>query len=105
MRFNARTLDDSIATAVMSFLFLYIVIFFVVASLLSLAGLDFITALSASGSAISNVGPGLGKIIGPASTYQNIGDSAKWIMMAAMLIGRLELFTVLVLFVPRFWRS
>lgn len=105
MKFNSRVLDDGVATAVMSFLFLYIVIFFVVASLLSLTGLDFITALSASGSAISNVGPGLGKLIGPASTYKELGDTAKWILMAAMLIGRLELFTVLVLFVPRFWRS
>lgn len=105
MRFNARALDDNVATAVMSFLFLYVAIFFIVASLLSLSGLDFITALSASGSAISNVGPGLGQIIGPGGTYQELGDTAKWILMAAMLIGRLELFTVLVLFVPRFWRS
>ena len=105
MKFNRRVLEDSVATAVMSFLFLYIVIFFIVASLLSLTGLDFITALSASGSAISNVGPGLGSQIGPAGTYKDLGDGAKWILMAAMLIGRLELFTVLVLFVPRFWRS
>ena len=89
----------------LSFLFLYVAIFFIVASLLSFSGLDFITALSAAGSAISNVGPGLGDSIGPASTYKELGDGAKWILMAAMLIGRLELFTVLVLFVPRFWRS
>ena len=105
MRFNSRVLDDNVSTAVMSFLFLYIAIFFIVASLLSLVGLDFITALSAAGSAISNVGPGLGSQIGPAGTYKELDDGAKWILMAAMLIGRLELFTVLVLFVPRFWRS
>ena len=105
MRFNGRRLDDSVATAVMSFLFLYIAIFFIVASLLAMTGLDFITALSAAGSAISNVGPGLGPQIGPAGTYKDLGDAAKWILMMAMLIGRLELFTVLVLFVPRFWRS
>jgi trk system potassium uptake protein TrkH len=105
MRFNSRVLDDNVSTAVMSFLFLYIVIFFVVASLLSLTGLDFITSLSAAGSAISNVGPGLGPDIGPSGTYKELGDVAKWILMAAMLIGRLELMTVLVLFVPRFWRS
>ena len=105
MRFNSRVLDDNVSTAVMSFLFLYVAIFFIVASLLSFTGLDFITALSASGSAISNVGPGLGRHIGPSSTYQELGDGAKWILMSAMLIGRLELFTVLVLFVPRFWRS
>ncbi|MCF6322441.1 MAG: TrkH family potassium uptake protein [Rhizobiaceae bacterium] len=105
MRFNSRVLDDNVATAVMSFLFLYIAVFFVIASLLSLTGLDFITSLSAAGSAISNVGPGLGLQIGPTGTYKELGDMAKWILSAAMLIGRLELFTVLVLFVPRFWRS
>jgi len=70
-----------------------------------MTGLDFITAISAAGSAISNVGPGLGTEIGPAHNYQNMNDPAKWIMCVAMLIGRLELFTVLVLFVPRFWRN
>ncbi len=105
MRFNSRVLDDNVSTAVMSFLFLYVAIFFIVASLLSITGLDFITALSAAGSAISNVGPGVGDRIGPAGTYKELGDGAKWIIMAAMLIGRLELFTVLVLFVPRFWCS
>ena len=105
MRFNGRNLQDDVATAVMSFLFLYIAIFFIVASLLAMTGLDFITALSASGSAISNVGPGLGPDIGPAGNFRELGNDAKWILMMAMLIGRLELFTVLVLFVPRFWRS
>ena len=105
MRFNSRVLEDNVSSAVMSFLFLYVAIFFIVASLLSLTGLDFITALSASGSAISNVGPGLGEQIGPSGTYKELGDVAKWILMAAMLIGRLELLTVLVLFVPRFWRG
>ena len=72
---------------------------------LSLAGLDTLTALSGAGSAISNVGPGLGAIIGPAGTYQSLGDVPKWILSATMLLGRLELFTVLVLLSPRFWRS
>lgn len=105
MRFNNRKIEDRVATAVMSFLFLYMTVFFIASALLSLTGLDFVTALSGAGSAISNVGPGLGELIGPAFTYKELNDPAKWILMITMLIGRLEVFTVLVLFVPRFWRS
>lgn len=104
-KFNHRPLPENVSTAVMSFFFLYLVIFAVVAVALSLTGLDMLTALSGAGSAISNVGPGLGEMIGPAGTYQGLNDPAKWILCAAMLIGRLELFTVLVLFIPNFWRD
>ena len=61
--------------------------------------------MSGAATAISNVGPGLGDIIGPAGTFQSLPDSAKWILSAGMLLGRLEIFTVLVLFSPRFWKS
>ena len=80
-------------------------LFGIFAILLNLTGLDFITSMSAAGTAISNVGPGIGDTIGPSSTFQELNDTAKWILSAAMLVGRLELFTVLVLFVPRFWRT
>ncbi len=105
MRFNGRVLPDNVSAAVMSFFFLYAMVFAAVAIALNLVGLDVITAMSAAGSAISNVGPGLGPEIGPAETYQGLSDAAKWILIFAMLIGRLELLTVLVLFVPRFWRA
>ena len=59
---------------------------------------------SAAGTAIANVGPGLGDIVGPAGTFEPLPDSAKWLMSAGMLLGRLELFTVLVMFTPGFWR-
>ncbi len=104
-KFNGRPISDDVTSAVMTFFFLYIVSFAVSAMALSLAGLDTLTALSGAGSAISNVGPGLGAIIGPAGTYQSLGDVPKWILSATMLLGRLELFTVLVLLSPRFWRS
>jgi len=68
-------------------------------------GLDNITSLSAAASAIANVGPGLGPIVGPAGTYSALPDTAKWLLSFGMLLGRLELFTVLVLFMPAFWRS
>lgn len=104
-RFNGRPLDDRVPLAVTTFVFLYLAAFAVLSIALQLTGLDFLTAVSGAGSAISNVGPGLGPTIGPASTYQSLPDSAKWLLSFGMLLGRLELFTVLVLFLPRFWRS
>ncbi len=104
MRFNGQTIDDSVAGAVMNFFAIYFLLFGLLAIALNLTGLDFLTAMSAAGTSISNVGPGLGAEIGPVSTFKDINDTAKWLLCAAMLIGRLELFTVLVLFVPRFWR-
>lgn len=104
-RFNNRAISDDVVSAVMSFFFLYMLTFALSATALSLAGLDPLTALSGAGSAISNVGPGLGAIIGPSGNYQSLGDLPKWILCATMLIGRLELFTVLVLLSPRFWRA
>ena len=73
--------------------------------LLSISGLDFITSISGAASSISNVGPGLGDIIGPNGNYKNIPDISKWILSFGMLLGRLELFAVLVLFFPSFWRN
>ena len=105
MRFNGKPIEDGVSSAVMNFIAVYFLLFWFFAVLLNMTGMDFLTAMSAAGTAISNVGPGLGDEIGPASTFQNVSLSAKWILCAAMLTGRLELFTVLVLFVPRFWRK
>ena len=77
----------------------------VLAAGLGLTGLDFITAVSGAASAIANVGPGLGDIIGPSGTYTGLPDAAKWLLCAGMLLGRLELFTVLVLLSRSFWRG
>ncbi|NKB51518.1 MAG: potassium transporter TrkH [Rhizobiaceae bacterium] len=104
-KFNNRPISEDVTSAVMSFFFLYILSFAISAMALSVAGVDTVTALSGAGSAISNVGPGLGAIIGPAGTYKDLGDAPKWILCITMLLGRLELFTVLVLLSPRFWRS
>ena len=73
--------------------------------MLSLTGLDFITAISGAATAISNVGPGLGDMIGPDGNYKNIRDVSKWILSFGMLLGRLELFAILDLFFPSFWRN
>ena len=102
-RYGGQPLDDSVSVAVMSFFFLYIVSFLVLGILLQMTGLDFVTALSGAGTAIANVGPGVGHIIGPAGNFEPLNDVAKWLLSFGMLLGRLELLTVLVLFLPRFW--
>ncbi len=104
-KFNGRPISNNVTASVMGFFFLFIAVYVVVAIALNMTGLDMVTALSGAGTAISNVGPGLGKIIGPSGNFQELNDTAKWILSAAMLIGRLELFTVLVLFVPNFWHD
>lgn len=104
-KFNGRPIDPQVITSVMSFFFLFMVSFATLSLALVLTGLDTTTALSGAGSALSNVGPGLGDIIGPAGNYSSLNDAAKWILAAGMFLGRLELFTILVLFMPRFWRA
>ena len=89
----------------MGFFFLYIVLFSLVAALLGFMGIDFLTSISASASAISNVGPGLGEIICPSGTYSSLPDMSKWILSLTMIIGRLEIFTFLVLFSIYFWKN
>lgn len=103
LRYNGRKLDRSVARSVISFFILYIISFAVLAVLLRLTGLDFVTAISGAGSAISNVGPGLGPIIGPAGNYAEINEAAKWLLSFGMLLGRLELFAILVVLLPQFW--
>lgn len=104
-KFNGRPIPESVTDSVMGFLFLFAVSFVVLALALALTGVDFLTALSGAATAISNVGPGLGEIIGPDGTFAPLPDTAKWILASGMLLGRLELLTVLVLFTPSFWRS
>ena len=104
-KFNRRPIPESVPPAVMGFFFLFVVCFGLVAMGLALMGLDYVTSVSGAATAIANVGPGLGETIGPSGTFQPLPEPAKWLLSATMLLGRLELFTVLVLFVPRFWRD
>lgn len=103
--FNHRPVPEAAAIAVMAFVFMFGLSFAVFALLLSMLGLDYLTAMSAAVTALANVGPGLGETVGPAGTFAPLPEGAKWLLTAAMLIGRLELFTVLVLFAPSFWRG
>ena len=102
--YNKRPVADSVMDAVMGFFYLYILCFVILAAFLGMTGLDFQTALSGAATAISNVGPGLGEIIGPAGHFGELPMAAKWAMCIGMLLGRLELFTVLVMLHPGFWR-
>jgi trk system potassium uptake protein len=103
--YNNRPIPDDVITSVLSFFFLYGVCFALLAVALGMLGLDFVTAVSSAATAISNVGPGLGPIVGPAGNFQALPDAAKWLLSAGMLLGRLELFTVLMLFTAVLWRG
>ncbi|HEX7007518.1 MAG TPA: TrkH family potassium uptake protein [Alphaproteobacteria bacterium] len=103
--FNRRPIADEVAITVIGFFFAYVLCFIVLALALGLLGLDLLTALTGAAAAIANVGPGIGDAIGPASGFGALPDAAKWLLAAGMLLGRLELFTVLVLFMPSFWRG
>ncbi len=103
--YNRRPITDEIALSVMSFFFFYVFVFVVMALLLGIIGLDFLTALSGAAATLSNVGPGLGPVIGPEGTYTTLPSAAKWVLATGMLLGRLELFTVLVMLAPAFWRA
>ncbi len=103
--YNNRPIPERAAESVMGFFFLFAVTFALLAAGLGLLGLDFITAVSGAASAIANVGPGLGDIIGPAGTFASLPDTAKWLLSAGMLLGRLELFTVYILLTRTFWRG
>ena len=104
-KYNNQKISDNFINSVIIFIFSFLFIFFILAMLLSISGLDFLTSISGAASAISNVGPGLGEMIGPDGNYKAIPDLSKWILSIGMLLGRLELFAVLVLFFPSFWRN
>ncbi len=104
-KYNNQKISGNFINSVIIFIFTFLFIFLIMAMLLSISGLDFITSISGAASSISNVGPGLGDIIGPNGNYQAIPDISKWILSIGMLLGRLELFAVLVLFFPSFWRN
>ncbi len=105
IKYEQNSVDEKFIASIISFIFFYFVIFFILAALLSLTGLDFITALSGAATSISNVGPGLGPIIGPNGDFSSLPDISKWILSVGMILGRLELFAILVLFLPSFWKN
>ncbi|MDF1732491.1 MAG: TrkH family potassium uptake protein [Minwuia sp.] len=103
LSYNGQRLDSDVPTSILAFLAVFIATIGIVTVLLALCGLDIVTAYSASLTAITNVGPGMGEIIGPAGNFQPLPDIAKWILTSAMLAGRLEVLVLLVLFDRDFW--
>lgn len=105
LRYNGQSYTDDVVSSVISFVAIYLISFALMTLLVCLLGMDFLTSASAVSAALAASGPGLGAIVGPAGTYQPLPDSVTWVLTFAMLFGRLELFTILVLFTPQFWRD
>ena len=105
IKYDKNIIDDKFMSSVISFIFLYVIIFFSLTAILSLTGLDFVTSISGAATSISNVGPGLGDTIGPNGNFSSLENSSKWVLSLGMILGRLELFAILVLFIPSFWRK
>ena len=103
--YNSKPISDDILASVTGFFYLYIMIFGSLTLILAYDGLDIITSLSGAAAAIANVGPGLSEQIGPSANYEGISDFSKIFLSLAMLIGRLELYPVIILFSPAFWRN
>lgn len=103
--YGPHVIPEEVIGSVVAFLAVYFICYATGTIVLMGLGLDFLTSASGAASALSNVGPGLGDIIGPAGTFGPLPAPAKWVLSLLMLLGRLELFTVLVLFLPRFWRG
>jgi trk system potassium uptake protein TrkH len=97
--------DEEVLSSVMGFFVFFVVTLGVTAVALGLTGLDFTTSMSGAAAALANIGPGLGDQIGPSGNFAGLNDTAKWILIAAMLVGRLELLAVFVLFTVTFWRG
>ncbi len=105
IKYDKNTVDNKFMASIISFIFLYLLIFFLITAFLSLSGLDFITSISGAATSISNVGPGLGSVIGPSGNFSTLPEISKWVLSLGMILGRLELFAILVLFLPSFWKN
>jgi trk system potassium uptake protein TrkH len=103
IKIGGKTVSDKIIRSVLGFLSLYVGIFALCAILLSAIGVDFTTSIGAAASALGNIGPGFG-LVGPAENYAAIPEAGKWLLLLCMLLGRLEIYTIIVLFIPEFWR-
>ncbi|MFE8071015.1 TrkH family potassium uptake protein [Marinobacteraceae bacterium S3BR75-40.1] len=104
-RYNRRIISDDIIASSVAFSFIFLLTLAIITLILAFLGLDFMTSLTGAATAIANVGPGLGKLIGPAGNFQTLPDAAKWVLCVGMILGRLEMLSVVVLLTPDFWRK
>lgn len=105
IRYNGKVVQDDIMPSAVAFSFMFFVVLGITTLLLSALGVDFLTSFTGAATALTNVGPGLGDIIGPAGNFSSLPNTAKWILSFVMILGRLELLTVIVLFSSVFWRA
>lgn len=103
VQLNGNGVSPKIIYNLLAFVFIYLFVFVTGSIVLTFIGLDFEDAVGASATAISNVGPGIGSL-GPSSSFAHLPDTAKWVLSLLMILGRLELFTIVILFTPYFWR-
>ncbi|MEL6945354.1 MAG: potassium transporter TrkG, partial [Bacteroidota bacterium] len=104
LKINGQTVRPKIMTHILVFLLLYLLLFIVGTLGVSMTGMDFLSSIGAVATSISNVGPGIGDV-GPVNNFADVPSTAKWILSFLMILGRLELFTILVLFTPYFWKA
>ena len=105
IKYEGKRVDDDVMSGVISFFVFYFFTLAILSIILSLLGLDMVTAISGALTAVANVGPGLGPIIGPAGNFASLSDPVKLVLVLGMLLGRLEILTVVVLLTPVFWRE
>mgnify|MGYP001330344968 FL=1 len=104
IKYDNNNVNEKFMASIIAFIYLYIIIFFIITAMLTLSGLDFTTSISGAATSTSNVGPGLGELIGPNGNFSQLPDFSKWVLSFGMILGRLELFAILVLFLPSFWQ-
>jgi len=104
-KYNKIPISESITSSVMGYFFMFIISYIIVTLILSFLGNDFLTSLSGAATSLANVGPGLGNVIGPNKTFAELSDITKWVLIVGMLIGRLELLSVIIILTPSFWRN
>lgn len=104
LRYDGKSISSTIVSNILSFFIIYMLIFMISSVILTFLGLDFMSALGAAASSLGNIGPALGSV-SPVDNFAHLSSAAKWFCAFLMLIGRLELFTVLILFTPFFWRK
>ena len=104
LRYQGRPVEPEVVSSIMGYFFVFVCALSIWSILLTLLGLDTVTAISAAVASLGNVGPGLGSVVGPSGNYASLPDTAKWLLSLGMLLGRLEFLSVLVLFMPIFWQ-
>ena len=103
--YNGRAVSDEIISSMIAYTFIFLLCLLLITVALAAMQLDFVTALSGALTSLTNVGPGLGDIIGPAGNFGPLPDAAKWVLSVGMLMGRLEILSVVIVLSPAFWRS